>query len=326
MNSLPLSWSICETKNLTSASIENWKVDWIAIQNVSSPFISKQLVKNHKGKETLIRGCSNVLKNELEDIGYSSLLVGYEAVLDLQENPFRKRSLKELINRGKRFGKVVKIPFSIKNQQKLKEFQKITSHCNEPQLKNLFQMEFTLNNFLYVFIDNYENWLGAIMLSKNSTQKLHAELLLRKQNAPNGIMEALVAKVFSDARNNNYSYFSLGEVPFIRSVYDNGNFYSKIIYVIGKSLSFAFYYDGLYNFKDKFNPIWEKVYICSSNKVGFRHLFFIFIHSNFHKLVAYKLLYGLKNKLSVSLTKRSKKITPHNLTLIRPSCNFYPIK
>lgn len=326
MNTLPLSWSICDTENLTSTSIRNWKVDWLAIQNVSSPFIAKQLIKNDNGKETLIRGCNNVLKNELEHIGYSSLLVGYEAILDLRKNPLKRRSLKELVKRGKRFGKVIKVPYTPINSQKLRELQKDSSHSREPQLKNLFQMEFKSNNFLYVFIDNYNNWLGAIMLSKNSNLKLHTELLLRRHNAPNGIMEALVEKVSSDARNNNYSYLSLGEVPFIRSVYENGNLYSKVLYVIGKSLSFAYNYDGLYNFKNKFKPIWVKVYICSSHKVGFRHLFFIFIHSNFHKLAAYKLLYGLKNKLSVFFCKKKKKITSHNLTLIRPSCNFYPIK
>lgn len=298
MNTLPLSWSICDTEYFTSTSIRNWKVDWLAIQNVYSPLITKQLIKNDTGNEILIRGCNNVLKNELEHVGFSSLLVGYEAILDLKNNPFTKKSLKALVKRGERFGKVVKLPYSQINEQKLREFQNNSAHCSEPRLKNLFQMEFTPNNFLYVFIDKYSNWLGAVMLSKNSIQKLHTELLLRRENAPNGIMEALIAKVFYDAEINNYSYLSLGEVPFVKSVYDNGNFYSKVIYRIGKSLNFAYNYKGLYNFKNKFNPTWEKVYICSSNKVNFRHLFFIFVHSNFHKLVVYKLLYGLKNRLS----------------------------
>ena len=308
MNSLPLSWSICDTQNLGSTSIKNWKVDWHAIKNISSADLSNyNLHSQESDNDTLIRGCNNIIKNELEHLGFSSLLIGYEAILDLKDNPFQKRSMRDLIRRGKRYGKVIKIPYSEINKNKLKELKKVSVHGTEPQLKNLFQMEFKSNNLLYVFVNSNNNWLGAILLSKNSVVKLHTELLLRKQNAPLGVMETLIENIFLEAKNNNFKYLSLGEVPYIKPVYQNGNIYSKLLYILGKYLSFAYNSEGLYNFKNKFNPTWSKVYICTSKKVSLKHLFFIVIHSNFHKLVLYKLIYGLKNRFYVFFPFKEKK-------------------
>ncbi|MCW8849336.1 MAG: DUF2156 domain-containing protein [Melioribacteraceae bacterium] len=309
MNSLPLSWSIVEDQNLESTSIINWRINWLAIKNLTSSdfeILTNEVIKSKK--DTLIRGCNKRHKLELESNGFSSLHVGYEAILDLDENPFKKKSIIDLIKRGKKFGKVITLPYSQLNKSKLNHFQQLSSHGKEPQLKNLFQMEFNPNHKLNVFCDQNNEWQGAILVSKNSEIKLHTELLLRRKNAPIGIMETLVEYTFRQAKLNGYKYLSLGEVPFAKSSGMKRNFRISTFFRIGDLINFAYNHKGLYHFKNKFNPIWSEVYLCVSNKVNFKHILFLFFHSNLHKLLLYKLFQKLTANSFFFLFKKRKNV------------------
>lgn len=291
MNSLPLSWSVVDDSNLNSTTIIDWQIYWPAIKNLSFTGFNKftnSIIESKKN--TLIRGCNANLKLKLEKKGFSSLHIGYEAILETNKNPFNKKSIIDLIRRGKRFGKVITLPYSELNRVKLNHFQHLSSHGSEPQLQNLFQMEFTPNHILNVFCDQKKNWQGAILISKNSELKLHTELLLRKKNAPIGIMETLVEYSFLQTKSYGYKFLSLGEVPFAKLLNTNRVFMSSLLFKMGDLLNFAYNHKGLYNFKNKFNPKWTEVYICGTKTIGIKHLFFLFVNSNFHKLLAHKIL------------------------------------
>jgi glycosyltransferase 2 family protein len=295
MNSVPLSWSIISSDYSNSKTISSWNMKWLAFRYLPSDKLSFQVQKEFESNsETIIRGCNSNLTEYLTNYGYSSIQIGMEAILDTDKNHFEKKSLLELIRRGKRHGKIIELSFSILNQVRLKEFQKISSHCKEPQLQNLFQSEFNKLNTLYVFEGHEKNWLGAILVSKNTPIKLHTELILRKSDSPTGIMEALVQHVFNEAKSNNYKQLSLGEVPF--SSDDHGYYNAKSFFVIktGRLLNFVYNYKGLYSFKNKFQPKWEQLFICTSSKTRLKHLFFLIKNSNFHRLIVYKLLHSIK--------------------------------
>jgi len=296
MNSLPLSWSIIDSDKSYSKTINRWNIKWHALQDIPSSNLIFEFEKDLETKtETIIRGCNLNFSKKLKNAGFSSVQIGMEAVLDTRKDHFKKKSLKYLIKRGKRHGKVIRLPYSDDNIQKLAEFQKISVHGSEPQLQYLFQTEFKKNNSLFVFIDDKQDWFGAILLSENSIDKLHTELILRRKAAPTGIMEVLIEYVFNEAKKQNITHLSLGEVPFSANdlIFDDTK--SLLVIRTGRLLNFAYNYKGLYNFKNKFQPNWEKLYICSSTKVKIKHLLFILIHSNFHKLIAHKMLYRLKN-------------------------------
>lgn len=299
MDSLPLSWSITKNKKSNSKIIDKWNLRWHALNfSPSSDYrIYYDQISNHN-YETIIRGCNSELEKKLSNYGFSSIQIGMEAVLKTSYDHFNKKSLKELVKRGQRHGIIEKIKYSEENKIKLNEFKNITSHSKEPQLKNLFQTEFSKDNFLYIFKNN-NNWLGAILISKNSKKKLHTELILRRPNAPIGIMEALIRHVFIESKNNGWKELSLGEVPF---VIDRNSFSLRSFAVkgAGKIINFAYNHKGLYNFKNKFQPNWEKLYICTSSKFKLKHIFFILFYSNFHKLITYK-MFSIIKKYSLKL-------------------------
>ncbi len=298
MNSLPLSWSIKDhqTNTLINNRVKVWNLNWLAYQQLNSVDELKQKINNNlttANEKFLLRGCNNSQQKKLGDLGFSSFQFGMEAVINTDTNPFSKKSLKLLVKRGLRHGEIKLLPYSNENKEKLRSFQKLSRHGEFIQLKNLFHTNFTSQNRLYVLINKEEKWLGAILLSNNSKKKIHTELILKRKNSPVGVIEALIYKIFIDAKKEGFTELSLGEVPFIFNT--KSNIFIKILKTAGSFLQFAYNYKGLYNFKNKFQPQWEPLYICSNNKNKFLDLFLIFYLSNFSKLILQKLFYNLKS-------------------------------
>jgi len=167
-------------------------------------------------------------------------------------------------------------------------------HCKEPQLQYLFQDGWEETNRYFVFETPEQRWLGGISISRNNYDTWHTELILRVPGAPVGIMEAIFHQVQLVLREEEYRYWSLGEVPF----YGQGvqqSLKSKFAFHAGHLLKFAYRYDGLYRFKNKFSPEWQPLYVCASHRISWKMLLDLFIQSGYIRLTAYKffhLLYG----------------------------------
>ena len=292
MRNLPLSWIYSPSHPFQIKPINLLDKNFIWLALAISPtlnFINE--IKNGCGvNKILIRGCDEKISEVLFEYGYKRIYSGQEAVLNFSTNHFKKKSLRHLIRRGSRHGKIIEYIYSINVADKLQQFKRQCSHAHEPQLKNLFCTEFSDQMKLYVFEDHRKEWLGAVMVSRNSETKLHTELLLRKWNAPVGIMESLIFHIFENLKNNGIIELSLGEVPFIMSKNrDNISIKDHIINRIGKSLRCVYNYKGLYNFKNKFNPEWNDIYICGKPNISFINLFLLSLRTNFFRLLLYKL-------------------------------------
>lgn len=288
---LPLSWNISNINNSKFTEINcllnNKK--WLAFGEFNQDLqIGKILSDKLKHGNYLIRGCNEGTAQTLSHYGYEKILIGQEALLDLEKDHFGKKSLQKLVKRGSRHGRVEELDI-ICSEKVFRDFLKNTSHSKEPQLKNLFHSDAAENFRLFAFIKNDENtWLGALVISKSNAFKYHTELLLRRNDAPVGIMESIIEKVFKTLKSENVSEFSLGEVPFKK----NNKFSLSLehfVNLIGLKFNFVYNSKGLYNFKDKFNPAWNNIYICSKNRVSFLDLLTIFIKSNYYKLLLNRL-------------------------------------
>jgi lysylphosphatidylglycerol synthetase-like protein (DUF2156 family) len=167
-------------------------------------------------------------------------------------------------------------------------FRKECAHGKKPQLKYLFTDELHEFNRLFVLKDYNKNWVGAIMISDKDSDFAQTELILRKKNAPVGVMEGLIFLIYNKLLEEGYEYWSLGAVPFVS--YDN-NFFSKSGFInsIGRKIRFAYNYKGLYDFKNKFNPLWLDYYFCVKPKLKLSLIFSILNKTNLLNLVLYNL-------------------------------------
>ncbi len=298
---LPLSW----VNNLDAVLIKRVKLFkkfsyWIPLSETNSfTALKLELDKLNCDNNIIVRGCSiHVIKGLFGRYNKQQMLYGKEAVLSFYKDHFNKKSLKQLIKRGLRHGNVDKIEYSADSVLKLNELKLNTIHSNEPQLKNLYIDFFHPSLDLFVFIDNEKKWIGAVTISKNSPEKLHTELLLRHKDAPIGVMEALIFKVYQHYQNSEFSELSLGEVPFTLSKIKSINFWNRIkIIIAGKIVRNAYNFEGLFKFKNKFDPEWNDIYLIGIPKVYFSDITVLALKSKLIKLIIYKIWMRFKEIL-----------------------------
>lgn len=235
---------------------------WLNKSNVSHPNFEA------KDKSIFISGCSESEAIKLSKSGYAILRSSKEAWLDLHKNHFNKRSLRSVIKAGLKNGRTEEFFFNKINAEKFELLKTKTRHANRPQIKYFFESNFTNRHRLFVIKSDEGNWLGALLLSTNKDD-VKTELILRDNSAPNGIMEALIYSTFSILKKEGYRNWTLGEVPFIIKT---SNYFSKefLLNFLGRRLSFAYNYKGLFFFKNKFNPEWKDLYICSYPSLGIK--------------------------------------------------------
>lgn len=268
-------------------------VKWLT--HVKIPFkidfesVVSELILQH-AKNYFIVGCNYNNFKYLNERGYKGIRMGREAILNLHYNHFRKKSLKELIRRGKKSGVVSEIPWSKESAEALQEFRKYTRHGSEPQLQYLFSTYFEESNRLFVIKKPDGLWLGAMLLSYKSDKYVQTEAMLTRQKEPNGTMEALIFEIFKTLKSEGYDYWTLGAVPFIIR---DSTFLSKeyVINVTGRFMKFAYNYKGLFNFKNKFNPVWADYYICIRPHFSLGAMAGILYQSNLLKLGIHKLIH-----------------------------------
>lgn len=257
-----------------------------------------QIFSQFNDSDLLFDACSDENKEFLKSYGFKAISIGKEAIIDLAKNEFQKKSLKELIKRGKRHGSVVEIEYSENNEKKLQEFFIETSHGKEPRLQNLFATAFKPYHRLFV-LKKDERWISAIMLSFKHEKFMQTELILRNSKAPVGVMEALINEILNQLKNEGFEFWSLGAVPFIDY---NSKFLSLSWFFnfVGRKIKFAYNYKGLFNFKNKFNPIWQPYYLCYKNRLSPIQIFKLSQKSNLNKLITYNIL----TKLNLNYGKR----------------------
>lgn len=315
IQSLPLSWSRKDIDHpgFKPVYLPLSKKIWIHSADIPSDYSFEQVYGDFVagfGKEILIRGCGPEIAGFLARRGFEVIRSGAEGVIDLKNIDRQRASVKALVKRGIRRGEVEEIPFTELNSERVSRFTAFTSHGGKPNLKYLFRTRFDPATRCFIFRSFDKEWLGALTVSTVAESYAHTEMILRYRNAPAGIMEALFDRVMKVLREDGYRKLSLGEVPFITprrfdsySEISKGSVKEKMVYRAGQALRFAFDYKGLFCFKDKFNPEWRPVYICSSPKISWSTLADLYASSHYFDLTRSEMISAIKGYSTPFLNK-----------------------
>ncbi len=242
---------------------------------------------NSKNINVFVTGCNAECANIFAHKKFKTYKAAKEAVLKTEINHFSKKSVKELIRYGSKRGFVQEVKFSHENKIKLELFKSRCTHGKEPQLKYFFNDQFLPDTRLFVFTEKSGKWAGAILTAKISNAQIRTDLLLRRKDAPKGVMEFLIYSIFNQLKSEGARSWSLGDVPYI--IYNSKVFSNEFfINFAGRRLRYAYNYLGLYNFKNKFNPDWYDSYICTNSSFPLLSLFNIARMSNLTKLILFK--------------------------------------
>lgn len=307
---LPLSWSHkhIDSPRFRSVNLPLSGLPWVYRAEIPVNYEIEKLCNQlesefHSG--FLIRGCSAELANYLKNKGYDTIRTGAEGIVNLENLDKLPKSVIELACRGNKHGRVAEISLTKVNRNRVASFIENTPYALKPQLQYLFNNSFDSNSRCFAIEESTNKWLAVITISISGNNSCHIEMMLRDKNAPVGVMEYLILSVMNIYRDEGFQAFSLGEVPFItpedmkETNIDTKTLQEHLLFKSGHFLKYAFNYQGLFDFKNKFNPDWEPVYICTSSSIPLLSLLDIFYKTGYFKLSQSGLLANIKNYASL---------------------------
>jgi lysylphosphatidylglycerol synthetase-like protein (DUF2156 family) len=287
---LPLSWTQIpgEDKNLLSLTGRISHTCWLALADVPENMNMPDLLTEIREQEPngfLIRGCTGSCVTFLRNEGGKCLRIGSEAVLLKEGDHFQRGSIRELVRRGLRWGNIEELPYTDSNYRMIEELYSHSRYGNRTRLRYLFRNEFQPQTRCFALMGEHGKPLAALSISRAGKTKYQTELLVRSRQAPVGVMEALIEQVYRSLCAENIATWSLGEVPFVFSTGQKLSVLEKLVQITGHQIRFAYDYQGLFNFKNKFNPRWQDVYLCGFPSVSPTMLLDIIQQSGLLKLV-----------------------------------------
>jgi phosphatidylglycerol lysyltransferase len=115
-------------------------------------------------------------------------------------------------------------------------------------------------------------FLNVIVMGKS---EITGDLMRRRANAPNGIMDYLFVKLFLSAKRQGYERFNLGMAPMAGfKDREDASVEERAIHGFFQQLNFLFSYRGLRQFKAKFATSWEPRYVIYRNVLELPRLAF----------------------------------------------------
>ncbi len=295
IDTLPLSWLKCGIAYPTFKSVRLPLSGLTWIHSAEIPFelsfeeIYAELVERF-GEGILIRGCRSEIARFLTGRGFAALRTGAEALIDLRSDTRAHSLVKGLSRRGKRWGRVEEVPFTEACAERFFRLRSASAHGGKPQLRYLYRSVPDPLTRCFVYRTPGDRWLGAVTISASSELGAHTEMILRDRDAPPGVMETLFLEIMDTFKEEGFKEFSLGEVPFVSHRFhaDAAPPYGRyikerLLFGTGYLLKYAYNFENLFRFKNKFRPEWEPVYICAP-KISWTALADMFVETGFYAL------------------------------------------
>lgn len=223
----------------------------------------------------VIKGCPPGFSEVFAELRHDTIRSGIDAVLDLSDNThFDGRKVVAALKRGQRHGSVVEVFLGEGHSGQFEGLLSASPHAGKPQLRHVFRVDPSHSARCFVFRDPSGKWLALATLSRKTKTVYQTELLVRDRNAPGDIMECLIAEMAAALRSEGASELSLGEVPFMLHSADRQplTMMEQLVFSSVRYCRYAYDYQGLYSFKNKFRPSWRTLRLCAGPGIQFTPL------------------------------------------------------
>ncbi len=213
--------------------------------------------------------------NNYKLLNKKSIIIGQEAILDLNVFTLEgkdKKSMRNGLNSLAKKGLVAKVydaPIKDGLIQKLKqvsdEWLKSTNREEIVFTQGVFDSEVLKQQSIITIENEEEKVLGFLNIIPNYAPNQATYDLIRKiEEAPGGVIDALLIKLISHCKENNIAYLNLGLAP-LSGIEIGKDFPEKTIKFAYEKLQQFKQYRGLRDFKEKFNPTWHNKYLIYEN-------------------------------------------------------------
>ncbi len=198
--------------------------------------------------------------------------IGEEAIVDLREfnlSGSHRKSLRASYNRIKKQGYNAVLYPSPQNSQLIDKLEHVSNvwltlgkHKERGFTLGAFDRKYMRISSIMTVEDKDQNVCAFVNIIPSGVQGQATIDLMRRLDEPQGAMDFLFVNLFFTLRDKGYTSFSLGMAPLShigREIPKSQT--DKILYETYEHLDAIFSFKGLHEYKQKFNPIWEPLYL-----------------------------------------------------------------
>jgi phosphatidylglycerol lysyltransferase len=211
----------------------------------------------------------NIYENE----GLKKLQIGEDAVVDLQQFTLEGRSHKSLrtkVNQLDRSGLYTEyyeppLPPDLLDEVKRvsDEWLRIPGRHERQFSLGSFEPDYVRSTPVFAVHDESGSVLAfANIIPSYRTGEATVDLMRRRTEAPNGVMDYLFAKLLLLDKQMGYRRFNLGMAPMAGfHAGESASMEERAIHTFFQHAGFLFSFKGLFAFKAKFATSWEPAYV-----------------------------------------------------------------
>jgi phosphatidylglycerol lysyltransferase len=208
------------------------------------------------------------------DIGLTALKLGEEGRVSLKDFSLEggsKKDLRYAVNRLEKEGYEFQLIPQEDVYSRLEELKVISDAwlSNKNTREKRFSLGFFNEEYLKHFPAGVVVKEGKILAFTNiflgaDKKEMSVDLMRHQPDAPNGIMDYLFTRLMLWGKEQGYEYFNLGMAP-LSGFYSHefAPLWNKIGALIFRHGEHFYNLQGLRQYKEKFNPVWEPKYMVS---------------------------------------------------------------
>ncbi len=214
-----------------------------------------------------------------QSLKLKSIPIGEEAILDLETFKLeggKMKTTRSAISRLTAEGYDFKVYNAPIKEELIQKLEKVSNNWLQDLGKK--EVAFTqgvfdtyiLKNQTILTIENQEGKIFAFLniVPDYAPKEATYDLIRKVNNAPNGVLDMLLAKTFLYLQAEGFKFVNMGLAPM--SGMENINLTQKTIKYAYENLKAFGQFKGLRKYKEKFYPSWEKKYLIYSHNY---HLF-----------------------------------------------------
>jgi phosphatidylglycerol lysyltransferase len=207
-----------------------------------------------------------------EKLGFRKLKLGDDAVTDLTQFSLEgreRKSLRHTVNKLEESGLrtvLFEPPLSPEVLAQLEEVSdewlRLSRHRERRFTQGRFERDYLRDSPVFAARDDIGVILAFVNLIPSYRQgEATIDLMRRRHDAPNGIMDFVFVKLFMQLKEQGYTLFNLGMAPMAGfSENEIATSEEKAIHYFFQHMRFLFSYKGLHRYKAKYATIWEPRY------------------------------------------------------------------
>ena len=210
-----------------------------------------------------------------KEIGKKSLIIGQEAVIDVQTFTLEGRDKKSMRNGLKNIEK--KGLVSVIHQPPIKDglLQKL-NYVSDDWLKTTGREEIVFTQGMFewekikqqtiITIENHDEQVFGFLniIPDYAPDEATYDLIRKTAEAPGGVIDALIISLIEYCRSQKIKYLNLGLAP-LSGIEEARDLPEKTLKFAYEKLQQFRHYRGLRDFKEKFSPIWSNKYLIYEN-------------------------------------------------------------